>query len=470
MSLRPGTAEMNANPAMPRSDAAPPSTPVAKRRLVIWPRSLFGRLVLLLVAVVALAAVTTIVVFNRDRAALIAHQFNDTKVVQMKALRASLEGVDGPLRGDALARLGREYGVRIIPERERGTVGLAPRGPAMQGLEDRLREDLGNDTEVRIAPRARQLFVRLSAGNEGYWVGFPLPPRPEADIPVRALAWVIVIMVLLLLAAFAFARYLARPLGELRGAVDRVGRGETPPPLPESGTSEIAAVNRGFNAMLANLRQIERDRAILLAGVSHDLRTPLARLRLGLEMSKTDEATRAGMVSDIEEMDRIIGQFLDFARVESAAAGEPIDVARELAATVERYARAGHDVRFTPGTPAFVRMKPAAFSRVATNLIDNALAYGKPPVDVALQRQRDEVVLDVADRGPGIAPGDAERLKQPFTRAGEARSRADGAPGAGLGLAIVDRIARLHGGSLELRMREGGGAKARVRLPASGEA
>jgi two-component system osmolarity sensor histidine kinase EnvZ len=239
-------------------------------------------------------------------------------------------------------------------------------------------------------------------------------------------------------------------------------------PARASG-DEIDLLATSVNAMLDRITELMETLRQVTGDVAHDLRTPLARLRLGLEMSKTDEATRAGMVSDIEEMDRIIGQFLDFARVESAAAGEPIDVACELAATVERYARAGHDVRFTPGTPAFVRMKPAAFSRVATNLIDNALAYGKPPVDVALQRQRDEVVLDVADRGPGIAPGDAERLKQPFTRAGEARSRADGAPGAGLGLAIVDRIARLHGGSLELRMREGGGAKARVRLPASGE-
>jgi two-component system, OmpR family, osmolarity sensor histidine kinase EnvZ len=433
--------------------------------MAFWPRSLFGRLVLLLVAVVALAALTTIVVFNRDRAALLANQFNDTKVVQMKALRASLEGVDGPFRRETLARLGREYGVRIIPESERPTVGLTPKGAAMQGLEDRLREDLGEGTEVRISPHARQLFVRVQAGSDGYWIGFPLPPRPEADIPVRTLAWVIAIMVLLLLAAFAFARYLARPLGELRAAVERVGRGETPPPLPESGTSEIASVNRGFNAMLANLRQIERDRALLLAGVSHDLRTPLARLRLGIEMTQADEATREGMVSDIEEMDRIIGQFLDFARVESAAAGEPIDVNRELAAGVERYVRGGHDVRFAPGALAYVRMKPAALSRIASNLVDNALAYGQPPVDVSATVRNGDVVLDVADRGPGIPPGDAERLKQPFTRADAARARADGAAGAGLGLAIVDRIARLHGGALELLPREGGGTIARVRLP-----
>lgn len=435
---------------------------------MMFPRSLFGRLMLLLVTVVALAALTTMLVFKRDREALLARQFNDTKVMQMKALRASLDTGDGPQRHETLARLGREYGVRIIPERERPTVGLTPIGTTLHELEQRLRDDLGEGTEVRVAPRARQLFVRVQAGADGYWIGFPLPPKSEqADIPTRALAWVIAIMVLLLLAAFAFARYLARPLGELKHAVERVGRGETPPALPESGTSEIAALNRGFNAMIASMREVERDRAILLAGVSHDLRTPLARLRLGIELAQADEATRAGMVSDIEEMDRIIDQFLDFARDEAATATEPIDVNAELAASVDRYVRAGRDVRIAPNGPVFARIKPTALSRVASNLIENALAYGQPPLDVNATRRGSEVHVEVADRGPGIPPGDVERLKKPFTRAGEARARADGAAGAGLGLAIVDRIARLHGGHLDLLPRDGGGTLARLRLPAA---
>ncbi|HEX6136254.1 MAG TPA: ATP-binding protein [Casimicrobiaceae bacterium] len=434
----------------------------------LWPRSLFGRLILLLVAVVALVALTTFLLFSHDRAALLARQFNDTKLVQMKALRASLEGADGASRRETLARLGREYGVRIVPESERPTIGVTPIGPAMQDLQERLREGLGEGTDVRIAPRARQLFVRVQAGTEGYWIGFALPPRPPAEeFPTRALAWALTIIVLLLLAAFAFARYLARPLRELKLAVERVGRGETPPPLPESGTSEIAAVNRGFNAMLASLRQIERDRAILLAGVSHDLRTPLARLRLGIELRDADAAARAGMVADIEEMDRIIDQFLDFAREDAATATDPIDVDRELALCVERYARLGRDIRLSPGAAARVRIKPTAVSRVASNLIDNALAYGRPPLEVTTGRRGKDVVIDVADRGAGIPPADVERLKQPFTRAGEARARADGAAGAGLGLAIVDRIARLHGGSFSLLPREGGGTIARVVLPAA---
>ncbi len=435
--------------------------------MTLLPRSLFGRLMLLLVAVVALVVATTILLFNHDRAALIARQFNDTKLVQMKALRASLEGVDGPFRRDTLARLGREYGVRIIAERDRPTIGIAPAGPTLRGLEERLREGLGEGTEVRLAPRLHEIFVRLQAGGDGYWIGFPLPPPRQDDVPTRALAWALTIAVLLLAAAFVFARYLARPLRELKFAVERVGRGETPPALPESGASEIAAVNRGFNAMIASLRQSERDRALLLAGVSHDLRTPLARLRLGIELRADDDRTREGMVADIEEMDHIVNQFLDFARDETATSGEPTGVAATLAACVDRYRQAGRDVTLLPTTPVLSRIKPTSLSRLVNNLIDNALAYGAPPVEVSATSHDGTVVIDVADRGPGIAAVDVERLKQPFTRASEARTREDGVAGAGLGLAIVDRITRLHGGSFDLLPRPGGGTIARVTLKAA---
>jgi two-component system osmolarity sensor histidine kinase EnvZ len=229
-------------------------------------------------------------------------------------------------------------------------IGAPTMGPAMQQLEQHLKEALGPGTSLRISPRLQQLFVHVDAGQAGYWIGFPLPMRPPDDqIPWRAVAWALIVIALLLIAAYAFARYLARPLRELNAAVDRVGRGETPPPLPETGPSEIASVNHGFNAMIGNLRQIERDRAVLLAGISHDLRTPLARLRLGIEMSTRDEATRAGMVEDIEEMDRIIGQFLDFARDDGVTALETKDLNQIVAASVDRYARAGRDIKFSRG-------------------------------------------------------------------------------------------------------------------------
>jgi len=436
--------------------------------LTLLPRSLFGRLVLLLVAVVALAVLTSILMFRHDRAELLVRQFGDTKLAQMQALRAALESADGPHRRETLQRLNREYEVRIVPESERPNIGQPALGPGFIDLEERLRASLGPDTEVRVAPRLRLLLVRVRAGGEGYWVGFPMPERPEApDIPSRALTWTLVVLALLLVAAFVFARFLARPLRELTSAVGRVGRGETPPPLPESGPTEIAAVNRGFNTMLGNLRQIERDRAVLLAGVSHDLRTPLSRLRLGIELEIGDEAMRAGMVADIEEMDRIIGQFLDFARDDAATALQPADLNAIVGAAVERYAQAGHPVTFAPGAIPLLPLKPTAISRLVANLLDNALAYGAPPVEVSTARAGGDVWLDVADRGAGIPTDQVERLKQPFTRASAARAREDGAAGAGLGLAIVDRIARIHGGSFDLSPREGGGTVARVALPLS---
>jgi two-component system osmolarity sensor histidine kinase EnvZ len=437
--------------------------------VTLLPRSLFGRLALLLLVVVSIALAATILLFRQDRVALLARQVDDTKIVQLKAVRAALAALDPKEQRDAMLRIAREYGVRIFPESERPLFGVnAPPQRRMQDLEERLREQLGPGTEVRPALGRGLLFVRVEAGEAGYWIGFPLLPSPSAeDRPSRAALWSFVIAGALLIAAFLFARYLARPLRDLSDAVERIGRGETPAPLPEHGPSEIVTLNRGVNGMMASLRQVEHDRAVLLAGVSHDLRTPLARLRLGVEMEARDEATRAGMVDDIDEMDRIIGQFLDFARTNEDAAVVRANVNEIVRAAIERHVRGGRDVRFAPGTVPIVPLRPTAFSRLVANLLDNAIAYGAPPVDVSTRAEDGRIVLEIADRGPGIAPDQVERLKRPFTRASLARSNEGNIAGAGLGLAIVDRIARLHGGTFDLLARDGGGTIARVALPAT---
>jgi two-component system osmolarity sensor histidine kinase EnvZ len=482
----------------------------------LWPSSLFGRLALLLVGVLALALTVTILLFRQDRAALLLRHFGDTKIVQLSSLRASLEAIEGGDRRERLQRLGRRNGVRILAADERDPSGFTSRGwrsgrgwrggslepppaladaaggdedatpresanardrragdfaalvAALAQLERRFTDVLGPGIEMRVQPRTQTLWVRLPAGDDVYWIGFPLPPRfGDAGEPSRALIISGLLMIALVIAAFIFARYLGRPLRQLEAAVERVGRGDSPEPLPESGASEIAAVNRGFNTMLSNLRQIERDRAVLLAGISHDLRTPLARLRLGIELTDADPATRQGMVADIEEMDRVIGQFLDFARGEQGATLETRDLNALAHGVAERYANNGRDVRFAPGAVSPFPMRATAIARLLGNLIDNALAYGAPPVEVRTAASPGAAIIEVADRGPGIDAADVERLKRPFTRASDARARDDGAPGAGLGLAIVDRIARLHGGRFDLLPREGGGTIARVTLPAT---
>ena len=436
--------------------------------MTLLPRSLFGRLTLLLVAVVAIATVSMILLFRQDRAALIARQFSDTKIAQLQALRAALESAPDGDRRETLARIGSEFGARVFPESERPRLQQPgpPHGPMVAELENRLRAELGPGTDLRVLPGRQQFLVRLDVRGTPYWAAFPLP-LPQDDAFPRGILWSIAIVALLLAVSYAFARVLARPLRQLNAAVDELARGATPAPLPESGPSEIAAVNRRFNAMLASLREVERDRALLLAGVSHDLRTPLARLRLGVEMGGADDAAgRAGMIADIEEMDRIVGQFLDFARADDGIARESTELDPIVRACVDRYAAKGRDVTFHAGAVRRLPLRPTAISRLVSNLLDNALAYGAPPVEVATAEGGDEATIEVRDRGPGIAPGDAERLKRPFTRSSDARARDDGAAGAGLGLAIVERIARMHGGRLDLVPREGGGMIARVTLAA----
>ena len=429
----------------------------------LWPRSLFGRLALLLLLVILVSQAAAIYLFRQDRAALLARQFSDTKLVQLKALRAALATIDPSETGPTLDRFGQAYQARIVPADDRRFVGGPPQNPLLIDLQERLKRELGSETELRIQPRLRLLWIKLVAGDKAYWAGFPLPPRPSDEVPSRALEWSLTILAVLLVSAYAFARYLARPLRQLNDAVTSVGEGRSPSPLPEHGPSEIVNLNRGFNRMLANLRQIEEDRALLLAGVSHDLRTPLARLRLGIEVAAHDDAARAGMVEDIEEMDKIISQFLDFARDDRDTPLQPANLNSDIVAPlIERYRRAGKELRFTAGELPPLPLRPTAMSRLVANLVDNALRYGLPPVDIVTRRDGDSALVEIIDSGPGIPSDQVERLKRPFTRGEAART---GAAGAGLGLAIVERIARLHGGSFDLLAREAGGSIARVRLP-----
>jgi two-component system osmolarity sensor histidine kinase EnvZ len=428
----------------------------------LWPRSLFGRLALLLLLVILISQAAAIYLFRQDRAALLARQFSDTKLVQLRGLRAALASADPRSPDTTLARIGEAYRARIVPDEERRALGFPPQNPLLLELQERLRNELGEDTELRIQPRQQMLWVKLPAGARAYWAGFPLPPRPGEDVPGRALELSLIILAVLLLSAYAFARYLARPLRQLNDAVASVGQGRSPPPLPETGPSEIVNLNRGFNQMLTSLRQSEQDRAVLLAGVSHDLRTPLARLRLGLEVGVKDDEARQGMTEDIEEIDKIIAQFLDFARDEREMPAEFVDVNKQIAALIERYQRGGSSIAFDRGELPGFALRATALSRMVANLIDNALRHGAPPIEVATGQEDGALVLEVSDSGPGIPANEVERLKRPFTRGDPARS---GAAGAGLGLAIVERIARLHAGKLDLLPKPGGGTIARVTLP-----
>ena len=214
--------------------------------------------------------------------------------------------------------------------------------------------------------------------------------------------------------------------------------------------------------MAGDLASLEADRRLILAGVSHDLRTPLARLRLGVELSSSSQDDRDAMGTDIDEMDRIIGQFVDFARDGQSEASKQIDLTEMLADLEAHYERLGSRVRFTAPESVRVEGRPLGLRRAVSNLIDNALRYAPgQAVDVELAVTQEHALIEVLDRGPGIPADQVERLKRPFTRLEVARTDVKG---SGLGLAIVDRIARAHGGSLLMLGREGGGLRAILRL------
>jgi two-component system osmolarity sensor histidine kinase EnvZ len=178
---------------------------------------------------------------------------------------------------------------------------------------------------------------------------------------------------------------------------------------------------------------------------------------------KVDAAVQRGMVSDLDDMNAIIDQFIDFTRSESAEPPSPVDLAELARSSAERAARSGATVRCELQAVPVLQLRPLAMQRLIDNLLGNAARHAGGEITLRVAREGDRIVLAVLDRGPGIPPEMAERLKEPFTRLDASRS---GSSGAGLGLAIADRIARLHGGTLDLLRRAGGGLEARVSFPA----
>ena len=383
-------------------------------------------------------------------------------------------------RPEARAYLMREISaserIEIYPAEPSEKLEPPPDLPGIARVVDLIREKTGPDTRFAFRRNGMEgMWVSFRIEDDDYWIRLRRD-RLQPPVPLQWFGWGALAVAIALLGAYLLVRRITRPLRALTHAAHAVGRGDMPEPLPEKGASEMADVAHAFNQMAHDLKVQEQNRALILAGISHDLRTPLSRLRLGVEMS-SDDTFRDGMVSDIEQMDQVIGQFLDFARSgqDDSSPLEEVrldDLCRQL---VDHNRGLGREVRFTAETPiAPIHGRAAALRRAISNLVENAFKYGgaRPEVSLALRTEAGQVAIDVMDRGPGIPPQDAERLKQPFVRLDEARGSADGSTdsaqgGSGLGLAIVDRVARRHRGTLDLLPRDGGGLVARLRLPAA---
>lgn len=322
----------------------------------------------------------------------------------------------------------------------------------------------GKQTYIAVENANNGVFVWVNQIQyPNLWLRMPVDDRPGQG-PIELVIFTSMILFLSLTGAWLLVKQLHRPLKRLAFAAREVGRGDYPGELKETGPIEMIAVTSAFNQMAKNVQQLEEDRTLLLAGVSHDLRTPITRIRLATEfMAKDEQEIKAGIVADTQEMDAIIDQFISYIRYGNEEVGEVGNLTDLIQQTTETYLKQYPDLKVELGKIPQVYFKPLAIKRLLNNLIENAFRYGKPPVIVKVGMQENDIMIKVIDQGKGIQAMDTQRLFQPFARGEKART----GKGSGLGLAIVYRIAEMHGGKVTLKNREQGGLEVAFQLPVS---
>jgi len=371
-------------------------------------------------------------------------------------------------RNSQLDEGGRLLGSRRQPssEHQRGNLDF---------FEDGVQDILGPGAQLYVRIHGRgdlrgEPRVWIRTGREGIaWVGVPgnymKEPKPEL-----LAYWVGGIALLIFFTALLFARQLNRPLLALVRAVEALGRGEKLQDVPESGPDEVRKLTRSFNTMARDVTQAAMDRELMLAGISHDLRSPLARLSVAVEMASDLPADlKESMEEDISDMDTIVGQFLTFVRTGMNEPVEEVDLVGLVREVVDRVQRAAGEKESQPCIELELperlefQVRPMSIKRLLHNLIDNAVRYGGKRVFVSLEERGIGVSLAVEDDGPGIEEAKLEELFRPFARGSLARTTT----GTGLGLAIVKKIATLHGGSVCAKQSRHGGVCFLVELPRS---
>ena len=425
-------------------------------------------LVLLLILASLAAWLQSFRVFERaPRAETIAQQ-----VVSIAELtRAALLYADPYVRRDLLAELARNEGIRIAPLEASDRVIPFPDRPVLRLAEQSIIAKLGPGTRVASVVNDQPgIWVSLTIEDDQYWLYIERDPVAR-NIGTQWIGWASVAIALSVLGAVLITRVINRPLARLSAAARNLGEGKLPAVLPEVGPPEIRTVNASFNRMVTDLGKLEEDRAVLLAGISHDLRTPLTRLRLELEMTELPATSRSAMIGDLEQMDAIVRQFLDYARRAPQQPAERIDLSalvEQAPARVRADADEHTTLNLRVAHGVTVNGYRTELDRALDNLLVNAMRYGRDPatgrldLSVTLASDGQDAVISVADHGPGVPTEQIDRLLRPFERGDSARS---GSGGAGLGLPIVQRIARLHGGSLRLLANSPHGLRAELSLP-----
>jgi signal transduction histidine kinase len=318
--------------------------------------------------------------------------------------------------------------------------------PGMRGME------LGNASFI--------VQVALRDGTRVTFDSF-LSPQDE-EVPLRLVATIVILLGTVVALSLLAVRWVTRPLSTLATAAEKLGEDINRAPLPVAGPAEVRRAAKAFNTMQSRLARFIGDRTRIVAAMSHDLKTPLTRLRLRTETLE-DEALQAKFARDIDEMESMIAQTLDFMRdATSAEPAQPVNVMSLLESLQSDYQDAGQAFEIKGRAQRPLAGRPQALRRCLSNLLDNAIRYGQRP-SVEVEDRAEALVIRVLDEGPGMSEMELERAFEPFFRGEGSRSRETG--GTGLGLGIARNIARAHGGDVTLRNRAGGGLEATLTLP-----
>jgi len=468
----------------------------------LLPKSLFGRLMLAVLSILVAALLASLGLHMHERGDLL---------MQASGMRAAQRVADIVKLLDTIPAADRENIARVLSA---PPLSVSLRGPAVLAASDEneatgrsllfavmLRRQLGEQRIVRVrvseastqAPMSKGEWMGGSMGmhrgpeevgppygpgymrqpgmaftaqvqlNDAAWVTIEnRQPTQLSNWPYR-LVWSIAILLAAAVAAALLAvRWATEPLAALANAADELGRNVNRPPLPETGPEEVARAARAFNTMQNRLIEYVRSRTHTLAAMSHDLKTPITRLRLRSEMLD-DPKLRERYSHDLQELEAMVTSTLDFLRgIDNEEAAKPIDVMAMLESLQADLVEAGSQITLEGRTDQPYTGQRAALRSCLTNLLENAIKYGSR-AHVVIQDSPAELLVCIRDAGPGIEPRHLERVFEPFYRIENSRSRETG--GTGLGLAIARQIARAHGGDVRLCNRAEGGLEARLNLP-----
>jgi len=428
----------------------------------LLPRSAFGQTVLLIGFLLFINQVVSYVSFALYVIEPSHQQMNQLLSKQVRVVFLDLE--DEGLSPRMAQAFHEQTGIGVYREESALKLGLA-QASHFPYRSRQMSELLGGEAEVRISQGEDYLFWIRAPQAPNLWVKIPLEGLDKSNLTLSPLIFFLSIIGLLsVLGGWLFVRQLNRPLKSLQNAAIDVARGNFHEPLRERGTSEIVEVTQAFNHMSASIKELEENRKLLMAGISHDLRTPLTRIRLASEMmSSEDEFLKDGIEGDIDDMNSIIDQFIDYIRHDSKGQTEQLDLNQIIKEVIHVETPVNRVINFVPSQCPKIPLRQTSIRRAIANLLQNALRYSTGDIDVysGVDTKLKKAYFIVSDHGEGIPEKDIEKLFQPFTQGDTAR----GGVGSGLGLAIIKRIITGHNGTIELSNKEEGGLQAKVYLP-----